>query len=95
MASRQLDEPITLVQKNISPLTTSASARLATRIWKADLIPLGLLAFRMRGRAPRARAASCTVAISVAVWAMLAGLTKTAIETLEDHAVHQLIAFFE
>src|SRR4029450_6611146 len=42
-------------------------------------ISLGLLAFRITTCAPRARAASCTVAVSVAVWATLAGLTRTAI----------------
>src|SRR6516165_10746951 len=39
----------------------------------------GLLASRIIKRAPRARAASCTVALSVAAWATLAGLTSTAI----------------
>src|SRR6516164_6821328 len=44
----------------------------------------GLLASRIIKRAPRACAASCTVALSVAAWATLAGLTSTAIVEAGD-----------
>jgi hypothetical protein len=64
-----------------------APNRSLTRVAKADSISLGLLALRITTRASRTRAASCTTALSVAVWGMLAGLrAETGIKTIS--AVH-------
>src|SRR5262249_18231545 len=50
----------------------------------ADDASLFLPVTTLSKRAPRARAASCIVALSVAVWAMFAGLTRTAIVEAGD-----------
>ena len=79
MAGRQPDQPITLVQKKYFSAFPECTCPLTDKDLENQFDLTGTTASKITTRAPRARAASCTVAFPVAVWATFARLTRTAI----------------